>query len=79
MEESLGTKLITCIYNVCTYPYQGAYGESQCASQQDLAAVKADMQREMDQIHTQLQYWQNMVITILRDQHHINPGGKSRL
>ena len=54
----------------CTCPYnQGAYGESQCASQQDLAAVKADMQREMDQIHTKLQYWQN---TILRDQHNIH-------
>ena len=51
------------LYNVHVHN-QGTYGESQCASQQDLAAVKADMQRERDQIHTQLQYWQN---TILRD------------
>ena len=44
-------------------------------SQQDLAAVKADMQREMDQIHTELHYWQNIVIAILKDQHRVNTGG----
>ena len=66
--ESLGTRLAMNLYNVHMHN-QGTYCKSQCASQQDLAAVKADMQREMDQIHTQLQYWQD---TILRDQHNIH-------
>ena len=41
--------------------------------------MKADMQREICELHTQLNYWQNKTITILRDQHHKNTGGKSRV
>ena len=52
-----------------------ADGESPCASHEELAAVKADMQRQIDELHTQLHYWQNITITILRDQHHISKGG----
>ena len=51
-------------------------GDNQCASQEELEAVKADMQRQIDELHTQLHYWQNITITILRDQHHVNTGGK---
>ena len=52
-----------------------ADGESLCASKEELAAVKADMQRQIDELHTQLHYWQNITIAILRDQHHISTGG----
>ena len=41
--------------------------------------MKADMQRQMDELHTQLHYWQNITIAILRDQHHVNTGGEPSL
>ena len=34
---------------------------SECVSQQELAAVKA----EVDQLHSQLHYWQNVTVNIL--------------
>ena len=58
------------------YIHLGAGCENQFASQQQLEAVKVDMQRQMDELHTQLHYWQNITIAILRDQHHVNTGGK---
>ena len=36
---------------------------SECVSQQELAAVKA----EVDQLHSQLHYWQNVTVNILKD------------
>ena len=51
---------------------------SECVSEMaaELAAVKADMQRQVDELHSQLHYWQNTTINILKD--HIfssNTGG----
>ena len=40
---------------------------NQFASQQPLEAVKVDMQRQIDELHTQLHFWQNITIAILRD------------
>ena len=53
----------------------GANDESQCASREELATMKADMQRQIDELHTQLHYWQNITVAILREQHHIHTGG----
>ena len=36
-------------------------------SQQELAAVKAEMERRVDQLHSQLHYWQNVTVNILKD------------
>ena len=40
---------------------------SDCVSQQELAAVKAEMERRVDQLHSQLHYWQNVTVNILKD------------
>ena len=40
---------------------------SECVSQQELAAVKAEMERRVDQLHSQLHYWQNVTVNILKD------------
>ena len=37
--------------------------DSECVSQEELAAVKA----EVDQLHSQLHYWQNVTVNILKD------------
>ena len=37
---------------------------TECVSQQELAAVKA----EVNQLHSQLHYWQNVTVNILKDQ-----------
>ena len=34
---------------------------------QELAAVKAEMERRVDQLHSQLHYWQNVTVNILKD------------
>ena len=33
---------------------------TECVSQQELAAVKAEMERKVDQLHSQLHYWQSV-------------------
>ena len=38
-----------------------------CVSRQELAAVKAEMQSQVDQLHSQLHYWQNTTLNILKD------------
>ena len=41
--------------------------EMQSRSRQELAAVKAEMQSQVDQLHSQLHYWQNTTLNILKD------------
>ena len=45
----------------------GGTGGNECACQQELAAVKADMQGRVDTLQSQLDYWQNVTINILKD------------
>ena len=52
----------------------GDNGENECTCQQELAAVKAelaavkaDMQGRVDRLQSQLNYWQNVTINILKD------------
>ena len=54
--------------------YIGGTGDNECARQQgvaaveaELAAVKADMQGRVDTLQSQLNYWQNVTINILKD------------
>ena len=47
-------------------------GVSDCVSEQELAAVKTDMQRQVDELHSQLHYWQNTTIKILKE-HYFPP------
>ena len=49
-------------------------GSSECVREeemvevkQELAAVKAEMERRVDQLHSQLHYWQNVTVNILKD------------
>ena len=44
-----------------------ADGSTECVSQEELAAVKAEMERRVDQLHSQLHYWQNVTVNILQD------------
>ena len=45
------------------------------AVKQELAAVKAEMERRVDQLHSQLHYWQNVTVNILKDHYAtLNPG-----
>ena len=41
-------------------------GVSDYVSQQELAAVKKDMQRQVDELHSQLHYWQTQPSTFSR-------------
>ena len=48
---------------------------TECVSQEELAAVKADMERKVDELYSQLHYWQNVTINILKEQYFpSNPG-----
>ncbi|CAI8045728.1 hypothetical protein GBAR_LOCUS25294 [Geodia barretti] len=38
----------------------GDANSTECVSQQELAAVKAVMERKVDQLHSQLHYWQSV-------------------
>ena len=52
------------------YMYIGGTGENECVSQQELAAVKAelaDTRGRVDTLQSQLNYWQNVTINILKD------------
>ena len=40
---------------------------TECVSQEELAAVKTEMERKVDQLHSQLHYWQNVTVNILKD------------
>ena len=49
-------------------------GSSECVREeemvevkQELAAVKAEMEKRVDQLHSQLHYWQNVTVNILKD------------
>ena len=44
-----------------------ADGSTECVSQEELAAVKAEMERRVDQLDSQLHYWQNVTVNILKD------------
>ena len=41
----------------------GDADSTECVSQQDLAAVKAEMERKVDKLHSQFDYWQNVLLT----------------
>ncbi|CAI8045730.1 hypothetical protein GBAR_LOCUS25294, partial [Geodia barretti] len=45
----------------------GDANSTECVSQQELAAVKAEMERRVDQLNSQLHYWQNTTVNILKD------------
>ena len=51
---------------------------TECVSQQELAAVKAEMERKVDQLHSQLHYWQNVTVNILKDHYASLNTGKDR-
>ena len=36
-------------------------------SQEELAAVKTEMERKVDQLHSQLHYWQNVTVKVLNE------------
>ena len=40
---------------------------TECVSEEELAAVKTEMERKVDQLHSQLHYWQNVTVNILKD------------
>ena len=41
---------------------------TECVSQEELAAVKTEMERKVDQLHSQLQFWQGVTVdSILQD------------
>ena len=47
---------------------EGASNE--CVSQEELAAVRSELatvRTEMGQLHSQLHYWQNVTVNILKD------------
>ena len=44
--------------------------DSECVSQEELAAVKTEMERKVDQLHSQLHYWQNVTVNILKDHYY---------
>ena len=61
---------------VCTSADGGTSGE--CVSQEELtavrtamaaemSAVRSEMERRVDQLHSQLHYWQNVTVNILKD------------
>ena len=40
---------------------------TECVSQQELAALKTERERKVDQLHSQLHYWQNVTVSVLKD------------
>ncbi|CAI8010680.1 hypothetical protein GBAR_LOCUS7007, partial [Geodia barretti] len=40
---------------------------TECVSQTELAAVKAEMESKFDKLHSQLLYWQNMTVNTVND------------
>ena len=60
------------IHTRCWWRYYvattGDADSTECVSQQDLAAVKAEMERKVDKLHSQFDYWQNVTFNILKDQ-----------
>ena len=44
---------------------------TECVSQQELAAVKAEIESKVDQLHSHVHYWQNVTVNILKD--HCSP------
>ena len=41
--------------------------EGACVSQEELAAVRSEMERKVELLHSQLHYWQNVTVNILKD------------
>ena len=44
---------------------------TECVSRQELAAVKAEMESKVDQLHSKVHYWQNVTVNTLKD--HCSP------
>ena len=40
---------------------------TECVSQTELAAVKAEMESKFDKLHSQLLYWQNVTVNTVND------------
>ena len=40
---------------------------SDCVSQEEFNALRSEMERRVDQLHSQLHYWQNVTVNILKD------------
>ena len=63
---------IMLAHQICTTADGGTPGE--CVSQEELTAVRTamaaemtKMERRVDQLHSQLHYWQNVTVNILKD------------
>ena len=46
-----------------------ADGSTECVSQEELAAVKAEMERRVDQLDSQLHYWQSVTVDSIFQNH----------
>ena len=59
-------------YNTCkrkcySTADSGDDSTTECVSQEELADVKTEIERKVDQLHSQLHYWQNMTVTAVKD------------
>ena len=41
--------------------------DGECVSQSEFAAVKAELENRVDQLHSQLNYWQNVTVNTLSE------------
>ena len=69
---------VYCIALVLVYTTAAGDSTSECECEQEmatvrqeLAAVKAEMEGKVDQLQSQLQFWQNVTLNILKD--HCSP------
>ena len=66
-------RLVECTYiegdthNSVELQYCRSKHSTQCVSQEELAAVKTEMERKVDQLHSQLHYWQNATVSVLNE------------
>ena len=44
-------------------------GSTECVSQEELATVKAEMERRVDQLDSQLHYWQSVIVDSIFQNH----------
>ena len=43
------------------------YSTTECVSQEELASVNTEMERKVDQLQSQLHYWQNVTVSAVKD------------
>ena len=54
---------------------------TECVSQDELATVKAEMERRVDQLHSQLHFWQSVTVDSIFQDHcssSLNDTGRAR-